>query len=222
MILNEEDQQNSQDELFNQRNKKLRESKIHSITAPKDAFDDLDSSGQDDLFKASNSRKIANREDDYKKKRYRPLSPERFDPLKDFDKLPDSKSRTYGDIMLEQTLENERMDLMKQQLQKKKEAINNISSASNIDTLNNNNYVTNKKSRLESDALSATSASSKATKTSKTNSDWDKLEKANKWETQNATPNKATVEGMITPRRKRWDLTPVGEGGVTPNGKYKY
>ncbi len=205
------------------KNYKKTESKLQSYTAPKDAFEDdlgLNNAGEDELLKATNKRRIANREDDYKKKRYRPLSPERFDPLKDFDKLPDSKARTYGDIMLEQNLENERKDLLKQQSQKKKEQINIINNIENsnitVNSLSNNDKVRN--SKLENDQISSTSGSSHATKVSKT-SEWDKLEKQNKWETPGVVQGR-TLEGMTTPRRKRWDLTPVGENIQTPKSEF--
>jgi len=182
---------------------------------------------EDELFKATNKRKIINREDDYKKKRFRPLSPERFDPLKDFDKLPDVKARTYGDIMLEQNLENERIDLLKQQTQRKKEQINNISSSGNninglnniVDTSNNSSF-SGKQARLDSDHASVTSETSHATKASK-GSEWDKLERQqNKWETPKPIPG-STLEGMLTPRRKRWDLTPAGDNVQTPKSNFK-
>ncbi len=182
---------------------------------------------EDELFKATNKRKIINREDDYKKKRFRPLSPERFDPLKDFDKLPDVKARTYGDIMLEQNLENERIDLLKQQTQRKKEQMNNISSSGNninglnniVDTSNNSSF-SGKQARLDSDHASVTSETSHATKASK-GSEWDKLERQqNKWETPKPIPG-STLEGMLTPRRKRWDLTPAGDNVQTPKSNFK-
>ena len=208
-MLNEEDDINTKDELF----KRARESKLSSYTAPKEALEDIAAEGEDELFKAQNKRIIKNREDDYKRKKYvRQLSPPRFDPLKDFDKMPDTKSRTYGDIMLEQNLENERIDLMKQQLQKKKEMINNINPNS-IDK----NY-NNKKSRLDLDQLSATSGSSNNTKVSK-NSEWDKIDRNTKWENSAAiTPGRTPLDGGATPRRKRWDLTPVGQDAQTPLG----
>ena len=59
------------------------------------------------------AKKIAEREDKYlQRKRQRMISPERHDPFKDMDKTPDINSRTYGDIMAEQKLENERQDIM--------------------------------------------------------------------------------------------------------------
>lgn len=143
--------------------------------------------------------------------------------MKDFDKLPDSRARTYGDIMLEQNLENERIDLIRQQNQKSKEQINNINNinsiANNIES-NNLNNASYKKSRLDTDQISSTSGSSNVTKNSKT-SEWDKLEKQNKWETPKPAPGH-TLEGMITPRRRRWDLTPVGDNGQTPKSNFKF
>ena len=201
---------------------------MRSYTAPKDVLEEdinQDNTAEDALFKASNKRKIINREDDYKKKRYRPLSPERFDPLKDFDKLPDSKARTYGDIMLEQNLENERIDLVRQQMHRNKDQINNINNINSNVTNNiesNNNFANaqnhTKQSRLDSDQFSETSDTSHASKASK-GSEWDKLEKQNKWETPKPVPG-STLDGMLTPRRKRWDLTPVGENAQTPRSIY--
>ncbi len=151
-----------------------------------------DFTGEDELLKRSNQRKIVNREDDYRRKRLRGgPSPERYDPLKDFDRTPDSNVRTYKDIMLEQFAEKEKNELIRQQVGKK--------------------IISDKKQKLDDDTSSVISEKSTVSNQTKlTNkSDWDRVSER-KWD------NESLAE---TPRRKRWDLTPV-EGDSTPRGKF--
>jgi hypothetical protein len=148
--------------------------------------------GEDELLKRSNQRKIVSREDDYRKKRLRGgPSPERYDPLKDFDRTPDSNVRTYKDIMLEQMAEKEKTELLRQQVGKK--------------------IISDKKQTYDDDTRSVISEKSTTSNQTKlTNrSDWDKLSER-KWDSDSQA---------VTPRRKRWDLTPV-DGEATPRGNY--
>jgi hypothetical protein len=150
-----------------------------------------DFTGEDELLKRSSQRKIISREDDYRKKRLRGgPSPERYDPLKDFDRTPDSNVRTYKDIMIEQLAEKEKTELLRQQVGKK--------------------IISDKKQKLDDDTRSVISEkSSTSNQTKLTNkSDWDKVSER-KWESESLAE---------TPRRKRWDLTPV-DGETTPRGK---
>jgi splicing factor 3B subunit 1 len=78
-------------------------------------------SHEDNLYKRINERTIANRESDYqKRKRQRGTSPERYDPLKDFDREPDANSRNYSQIMLERIKENERQEILRKQIADKR------------------------------------------------------------------------------------------------------
>lgn len=186
--------------------------KLKSYTAPQDAFEDISAGVHEDPFQQAYNRQIGAREDEYHKKRYRALSPVRHDPLKDFDKAPDSNARTYKDIMREQKIQRENAELLKQQNKKTLEA----EMQSNLNSQINNiqpNY--GKKQRIDSDAISTTSENSNVTKL--TTSDWEKPDKpvVKKWD----TPTKRDLQAM-TPRRKRWDLTPLGDE-VTPRGKIK-
>jgi splicing factor 3B subunit 1 len=76
---------------------------------------------EDTLYKRTNERTIASRESDYqKRKRLRETSPERYDPLKDFDREPDANARNYSQIMLERIKENERQEILRKQVADKK------------------------------------------------------------------------------------------------------
>jgi splicing factor 3B subunit 1 len=133
---------------------------------------------EDELFKRTKERTIANRESEYnQRKRLRETSPDRYDPLKDFDRNPEPNARTYSQIMQERMRENERQEILRKQIADKK-----ITSGA-----------ATKRPRLD-DSLSHKSDTTKLT-------DWDKLS-----EESNKTAN--NIEMTATPRRKRWDLTP--------------
>jgi len=90
---------------------------LTGYAAAKDlVMEDINAGPHDDSLNfATNQRQISKRESDYQgKKRMRNLSPDRHDPLKDFGKAPDPTSRTYKDIILEQSLENERQGILKE------------------------------------------------------------------------------------------------------------
>ncbi|KAF8818747.1 putative U2 small nuclear ribonucleoprotein family protein [Cardiosporidium cionae] len=68
---------------------------------------------------ASTRRSIAAREDDYRRQRlHRMLSPERADPFS--EATPGPESRTYGDVMIEQQLDQEKAEVVRQ-IRKKQE-----------------------------------------------------------------------------------------------------
>ena len=186
-------------------------SKLTSYTAPKESFDEIAAGEHEDPFKESYRNRISIREDDYHKKRYRPLSPPRFDPLKDFDKMPETNVRTYKDIMLEQKLQNEKNEMMRQNTKQKQ---NKINETENISSLK----YPEKKSKIDSDSISVTSESSNVTKltNNKTESiDWDILEKKEEKEiSKGVDPSKWETPGYAT-RRKRWDMTPAGDEMIT-------
>jgi len=183
--------------------------KLTSFTAPKEAFDEVAAGEHDDPFKDAYRNRISSREDDYHKKRYRQMSPPRYDPLKDYDKLPESNARTYKDIMLEQKIQNEKNELM-----------NKKSSQKPIKQGESDNIkLPDKKTKIDRDSISVTSESSNVTKLTNNKSetfDWDLLDKKeniiegisnSKWE----TPGYAT-------RRKRWDMTPAGDNMISMRG----
>ena len=67
-------------------------------------------------------KRIADREDDYKKRRLgRQLSPERNDAFTMGDKTPDARVRTYADVMREQMLQREQANTIQNILDKQKE-----------------------------------------------------------------------------------------------------
>lgn len=187
---------------------------LKNYTAPSEAFEEIKAGEHEDPFQQAYDRRISTREDDYHKKRYRALSPTRFDPLKDFDKAPDSNSRTYKDIMLEQKLSNERVEMLKKNTRKIPINQNNIMDFDGV-----------KKQRLDNDNLSAhsgVSENSNITKMTKTHSDWDNLDKKeNNIQSTSRTVKKwdSTPDPMnMTPRKRRWDLTSAGDD-MTPRSK---
>lgn len=64
---------------------------------------------------------IADREEEYKKRRRAIISPDRADPFADGGKTPDIGSRTYTDIMREQMLKGEENELRRKIIDKSKD-----------------------------------------------------------------------------------------------------
>lgn len=180
-------------------------------------MEDINAGPHDDSLNfATNQRQISKRESDYQgKKRMRNLSPDRHDPLKDFGKAPDPTSRTYKDIILEQSLENERQGILKE-AQKQSET-------KKKEKEKEKNQFDNGNKKQKSDNTSIASGGSNTTKlTNKSQSqqsEWDKIDKTpnpnSKWDTPVRNDNNL----LGSQRRKRWDLTPVGDLDATPNLK---
>eukprot|EP00126_Sphaerothecum_destruens_P003350 Sdes_comp17042_c0_seq1m6240 len=90
---------------------------LRSFTAPKEYFEELETSheSQEDPFAAYQRPKIADREDDYRKRgRERILSPDRIDPFASSSKEASSHSqRSYSEVMLETNLEKEKQEVIR-------------------------------------------------------------------------------------------------------------
>ena len=207
--------------------KKPGKQKLTSYTAPKEVMDDIMAGHHDDPFADAKMKKIAEREDKYHaRKRLRQLSPERHDPLKDSDKTPNPNARTYKEIMMEQALENQQKNILKQISKVQEDALKISQDKKPV------------QSRRTDDSKSVISSNTQTTKLTKnipppTNnnngftksaaSDWDKIEKisssSSKWDTP--TRNNNLENTPVTPgRRKRWDLTPM-EADSTPGARNK-
>eukprot|EP00928_Gymnodinium_smaydae_P079431 TRINITY_DN63364_c0_g1_i1.p1 TRINITY_DN63364_c0_g1~~TRINITY_DN63364_c0_g1_i1.p1 ORF type:complete len:1254 (-),score=316.34 TRINITY_DN63364_c0_g1_i1:343-4104(-) len=167
--------------------------------------DDVPAGSRDeDPFKdVSVSRKIADREDDYRAQRHnRMLSPDRADPFADSTPAPELS--TYKDVMINQQLDKERKEvLQKVQKQKEEELQRKIEGKAADDA-----PAEKKKRRWDSSVGKEDDAKKK------------KAEEVDKW----GTP--ALAEGMETPvnlddddKRDSWKDTPGGddlEGQDTP------
>ena len=170
----------------------------------------------DQLNLATKQRQISSRESTYQgKKRMRNLSPDRHDPFKDFGKAPEATSSTYKDILLEQSLENERQSIIKESLKQSELKKKDKEKNERLDKENGNK-------KQKTDNLSVASSGSNATKLTnqsiKSESEWNKESKPSsnsKWDTPVRNDN--TLQS--SQRKKRWDLTPINDIEATPNLK---
>jgi splicing factor 3B subunit 1 len=77
----------------------------------------------DQLGSFGGSNRIADREDEYRKRRLnRIISPDRADAFALGDKTPDARVRTYAEVMKEAQLQRERDNTLQNIAQKQKEA----------------------------------------------------------------------------------------------------
>lgn len=139
--------------------------------------------------------KIADREDKYlQRKKLRAISPPRYDPFKDPSKTAAEHTRSYVEIVREQKLENERHEILLKVAKEKEEQHKRAAEKK----------LAPKEEKKEPRSGSASSAGNLSTQA---NSEWEGTER----------PSKSKWDSAVeaTPKRNRWDLTPVGEG-VTP------
>jgi len=176
-------------------------------TAPKEFIEEMQHAGSHDDPMFQKSRKIADREDEYqKRKNLRMISPPRHDPLKDMDKTPDINSRTFSDIMAEQQLENERQEMGRKIAKQKEE------QKKKMGDMRSDTKATEKYSEIQTSKKSMSTAAS-------VKSDWEKAEKSSSFSTSKwDTPNRIEE----TPgRRNRWDMaTPSGDMEATPGRRH--
>lgn len=150
-------------------------------------------------------KRIADREDDYKKRRLgRQLSPDRNDAFIMGDKTPDARVRTYADVMREQMLAREQANTLQNIIDKQKAqqeagvaaAPQAAAPAAGQKRRNRWDQSDNETKRPKADA----------------GSDWDSVEAtpaaANRWD---ATPGGAL--GGTTPGPNAWDATPGAAAG---------
>jgi hypothetical protein len=150
--------------------------------AQKDIIEDEQKMGHHDeeLFRRTKERTIVNRQDEYQqRKRQRASSPERHDPLKDIDGIPEPNARTYQQVMMERIRENKQQEMLRKQAPER-----NVDNSAPIGV---------KKQKIDDN----TSVRTKLT------TEWDKLD-----DNTSGTSQSSNVDLSATPRRKRWDLTP--------------
>jgi len=200
-----------------------------SFTAPKGVYDDLLRGGDDvDPFEGSKPDKIADREDEYKKRRFlQHLSPSRPDPFAAAatNSTP-GEGRTYADVMKAQHLDREKQEVLKQLKQQEEEK----KQADAEDKAK-------KREALKRAAGEAEAPKKKRRRWDMTEEDtpqkgrgaseWDNPgvdtatpSRPNRWDTP--TPGRTGKDEGVTPtpagtgRRNRWDDT--GDATPTPAG----
>ena len=210
------------DDAQDKKSMNRKNQRLASITGQKNLIEEMKLSGpQEDPMKDFGHKKIYDREDQYHQRRLNrgmALSPERADP---FSKPKPQQvaaaqkgaavgvKRTYYDIMAEQSLDNERADIMRK-IDKKEEEKKRDQSQPPLQP-------PVKRSRFD-DGTSTANVTIKSH--SNKLSDWDKNEVGDikqavkestristKWDTPLRTPG---MDGS-TPRKNRWDLTPSGQ-----------
>ncbi|KAI9347201.1 armadillo-type protein [Zopfochytrium polystomum] len=218
----------------------MKAKRLSSYTAPKEIYNDILAADEDtvDPFAGkSTSRKIIDREDDYRKQRFnRQLSPERVDAF-NTDKSapkPDGDVRSYSDVIRESELEREHKRTLARVQEKKREMAEDAAAG------------------LESDQPSAEAPAAAPKKRRwdqgdpevppKPTSEWEDdapaaaptekpaRQRASRWDDDDGSSKAAAAAGAAAapaPRkRNRWDetpvaATPVGGGGAwdaTPRG----
>ncbi len=211
-IKTEEDIENEQP-TFN----KPKKAKLTGYTAPQDLImEDIESGPHEETLNLeSKKRQIATRESEYQgKKRLRNLSPKRADPwAKNSGKESEENTRTYKDIVMEQRLENDRQNYLKE-AQRQYEAKKKEKEREKKQQLEH-------KKKQKSDNASVASSDSNTTKLTNQSmkSEWDQVDKpstsSSKWDTPVRNENNL----QSSQRRKRWDLTPINDPEATPNLK---
>lgn len=215
--------------------------KLSSYTAPKEVYSHLASVDEDDtdpFAGRTESTRIADREDDYRKRRNnRVLSPSRQDPFAKGE--AESESRSYAEVMKEAELEREQQRVMQKIAEKKKEA----QKATGQDAPPPPTP-TGRKRRWDVAtpvvAPAATSSwnepddhvavpSNRWEETPKADvkkrNRWDETPVASSTSSWDATPRASSGAGVAetpTTKRSRWDETPVapsGMFGATPSGQ---
>ncbi|KAJ1560444.1 hypothetical protein HK405_007072, partial [Cladochytrium tenue] len=174
---------------------------INSYSAPKDIMQDVigdDPGATADPFEGkSNSRKVIDREDDYRKQRFnRQLSPERVDAFRTNGTGAagkDGEARSYAEVIRENEIEREHERTLKRVQEKKKEMAAAAAAAG------------------EEPGAGAESSAAKPARKRR----WDQGEaevarpdeKKSEWEEDDAQPQQGSSETAATPRLRasRWD-----------------
>ncbi|TNV73024.1 hypothetical protein FGO68_gene3837 [Halteria grandinella] len=193
--------------------------RLAGITGQSALIEEMKMSGpHEDPMKDFGHKKIVEREDQYHQRRLNrgALSPERVDPFAKPTSIGASTKpgvkRTYYDIMTEQSLNNEKADVLRK-IDKKEEEKRSLPPPP----------PPQKRSRFDDTASTAN-----VTIKNLQPSEWDKHEVGDikqavkessristKWDTPKRTP---AMDGLTPSRRNRWDLTPQGAGGVNTSG----
>jgi len=213
--------------------------KLASYTAPKEVYSHLasvDDEDEDPFEGRSGSKAIADREDDYHKRRNnRVLSPSRQDPFAKNQGEAGSESRSYAEVMKEAELEREQQRVMQKIAEKKKEA----QKATGQDAPPPPTPTGRKRRWDVATPVVAPAATSSWNEpddhVSAPTNRWEETPKAdvkkrNRWDetpvassssSWDATPRASGVTETPTSKRSRWDETPVapsGMFGATPMG----
>ncbi|XP_062024324.1 uncharacterized protein LOC133740394 [Rosa rugosa] len=196
--------------------------RMASYTAPKSLLNDMPRGGDaddDDASGMPKSKKIIDREDDYRRRRLnRIISPERHDAFAAGEKTPDPSVRTYAEIMREEALKREKEETLRLIAKKKKEEEESGKAAPPPSDKAGAQKRRNRWDQSQDGDGGAEAAAKKA----KTTSDWDLPDATpGRWD---ATPTPGRVADA-TPgmgRRNRWDETPtpgrVVDSDATPAG----
>ncbi|CAM8938176.1 unnamed protein product [Rhodiola kirilowii] len=204
--------------------------RMASYTAPKSLLKEMprgvEEDGDDDNgLGFRKPQPIANREDDYRKRRLnRMLSPDRNDAFALGDKTPDASVRTYADVMREEALKREKEETLRLIAKKKKEE---EEKAKDNELTGADAQPAGAQKRRNRWDQSQDDGGVKKAKTS--DSDWDMPDSTSGTGRWDSTPTPGRV-GDATPslsRRNRWDETPTpgrvadsdatpSAGGVTP------
>ncbi|KAI9234898.1 MAG: splicing factor 3B subunit 1 [Podila humilis] len=215
--------------------------KLSSYTAPKEVYSHLASVDEDDTDPFAGrveSSRIADREDDYHKRRTnRVLSPSRQDPFAKGE--AGSESRSYAEVMKEAELEREQQRVMQKIAEKKKEA----QKATGQDAPPPPTPTGRKRRWDVATPVVAPAATSSWNEpddqVAVPSNRWEETPKAdvkkrNRWDetpvasttsSWDATPRASSGAGVAetpTTKRSRWDETPVapsGMFGATPAGQ---
>ncbi|KAG0332827.1 Splicing factor 3B subunit 1 [Podila horticola] len=214
--------------------------RLSSYTAPKEVYSHLASVDDDDtdpFAGRTESSRIADREDEYHKRRTnRVLSPSRQDPFAKGE--AGSESRSYAEVMKEAELEREQQRVMQKIAEKKKEA----QKATGQDAPPPPTPTGRKRRWDVATPIVAPAASSwnepddhvavpsnRWEETPKADvkkrNRWDETPVASSTSSWDATPRASSGAGVAetpTTKRSRWDETPVapsGMFGATPSGQ---
>ncbi|KAK9943941.1 hypothetical protein M0R45_009530 [Rubus argutus] len=198
--------------------------KMASYTAPKSLMSDMPRGGdEDDGSGMPKSKKIIDREDDYRRRRLnRIISPERHDPFAAGEKTPDPSVRTYAEIMREEALKREKEETLRLIAKKKKEEEESGKAAPPSEKAASAAAAAAGTKRRNRWDQSQDGDGGAEAKKAKTTSDWDLPDATpGRWD---ATPTPGRVADA-TPgmgRRNRWDETPtpgrVVDSDATPAG----
>ncbi|ORY44430.1 splicing factor 3B subunit 1 [Rhizoclosmatium globosum] len=192
---------------------------LASFSAPKNALLDVADASADDssAMMAGSSRRIADREDDYRKRRLnRTLSPERKDQFN--AENSSEAARSYAEVMREAELDREHDRLKRKIEEKKKEAEQAEREAAAQEA---HRIITGERPTAGEPSSDAPPARKRrwdqpAASQEEKKSDWeqdDDAPKKSKWD-DDAEPASAPVAAR---KRNRWDETPVNPsaGGAT-------
>ncbi|KAL8139367.1 hypothetical protein V2J09_005388 [Rumex salicifolius] len=207
--------------------------KLASYTAPKSLLKEMPGvTGGDDAEDGFNRpRKIIDREDDYRRRRFnRVISPDRNDAFAMGDQTPDVNVRTYSEVMREEALKREKEDTLRAIAKKKKEEEENKKEAKESGAAPAAQPAASKRRNRWDQSQDQGDGEAAVKKAKTASSDWDLPDSTpgiGRWD---ATPTPGRL-GDATPsaRRNRWDETPTpgrlndsesdatpSAGGVTP------